>query len=225
MDIIDKKVCFLNFAVTQCRNSLFRVPFFQYKANLLCATADDLAQDAVKALIMERFDHASAGGSATTPLSPPGGPSKAHTNGVAKKIKTETKVKKERPTSDGTPDDDDDDGAPPKKKRKQNKGVKDEGEPDADAKLAAKLQAEENSRSRATRGGGAKKKAPTKKRAPKKKSSDKVKAEDDSDIEVGSDGEIKEKVKKGGFHKLYNLSAPLADLVGEVSVSISSSSC
>jgi predicted transcriptional regulator len=36
---------------------------------------------------------------------------------------------------------------------------------------------------------------------------------------VGSDGEVKEKVKKGGFHKLYHLSAPLADLVGEPTVS------
>ena len=118
-----------------------------------------------------------------------------------------------------SPDNDDDNGTPPKKKRKQNKSVKDEGEQDADAKLAAKLQAEENGRSRATRGGGTKRKVPTKKRAPKKKSSDKVKAEDDSDIELGSDGEVKEKVKKGGFHKQYNLSAPLADLVGEVTVS------
>lgn len=189
--------------------------------NSLRAIANESAQDAVKALIMERFDHASAGGSVPAPSSHPQHPPKAHTNGVSqsKKIKTETKVKKETSRSDGTPDDDDDDGAPPKKKRKQNKGVKEEGEADADAKLAAKLQAEENSRSRATRGGGAKKKAPTKKRAPKKKSSDKVKAEDDSDIELGSDGEIKEKVKKGGFHKQYNLSAPLADLVGEVTVS------
>lgn len=173
---------------------------------------------------MERFDLASAGGSAPTASSPLQHSPKAHTNGVSqsnsKRIKTETKVKKEVSKSDGRLDDDDDDGAPPKKKRKQNKGVKDEGEGDADAKLAAKLQAEENSRSRATRGGGAKKKAPSKKRAPKKKSSDKVKAEDDSDIELGSDGEIKEKVRKGGFHKQYNLSAPLADLVGEVTVSI-----
>ena len=55
---------------------------------------------------------------------------------------------------------------------------------------------------------------------PRKKSEKKVKAEDDSEVEVGSDGEVKEKVKKGGFHKLYHLSAPLADLVGEPSVSV-----
>ena len=54
---------------------------------------------------------------------------------------------------------------------------------------------------------------------PRKKSEKKVRAEDDSEIEVGSDGEVKEKVRKGGFHKLYHLSAPLADLVGEPTVS------
>jgi hypothetical protein len=87
-----------------------------------------------------------------------------------------------------------------------------------DAKLAAMLQAQENSRARSTRGGNKKvTKKVTKK--PRKKSEKKVKADDDSELEVGSDGEVKEKVKKGGFHKLYHLSAPLADLVGEPTVS------
>ena len=58
---------------------------------------------------------------------------------------------------------------------------------------------------------------------PRKKSEKKVRAEDDSEVEVGSDGEVKEKVRKGGFHKLYHLSAPLADLVGEPTVSTISS--
>ena len=164
---------------------------------------------------MERFDNASA---AEAPASLPLRPS-AQTNGksftIPKKVKTESIVKKEQTHSE-TPDDEDDEGASPKKKRKQVKVKEDE---DPDAKLAAMLQAEENTRSRATRGGGAKKKGPVKKRAPKKKSSDKVKAEDDSDIELNSDGEVKEKVKKGGFHKQYNLSYPLAELIGETSVS------
>lgn len=103
--------------------------------------------------------------------------------------------------------------SPPKKKRKQNKPV------DEDAKLAAMLQAQENMSVRATRG-GANKKTPKKvTKKPRKKSEKKVKADDDSGLEeVGSDGEIKEKVKKGGFHKQYHLSAPLADLVGEATV-------
>jgi len=55
---------------------------------------------------------------------------------------------------------------------------------------------------------------------PRKKSEKKVKAEDDSEIEeVGSDGEVKVKPRKGGFHKEYHLSAPLADLVGESTLS------
>lgn len=91
-----------------------------------------------------------------------------------------------------------------------------------DAKLAAMLQAQENRTARATRGAGTKKVTKTK-RAPKKprKSASKVKATDDSDVELGSDGEVKEKPKKGGFHKQYNLSAPLADLVGEPTVCLS----
>jgi hypothetical protein len=68
-----------------------------------------------------------------------------------------------------------------------------------DAKLAAKLQAQENSKARPTRGGATKKATPRKK-APRKKSEKKVKAEDDSDIELDENGEIKEKPKKGGFH-------------------------
>jgi len=88
-----------------------------------------------------------------------------------------------------------------------------------DAKLAAMLQAAENRSARATRGAGNKKVVKTK-RTPKKprKSASKVKAVDDSDVELGSDGEIKEKPKKGGFHKQYHLSAPLAELVGEPTV-------
>lgn len=104
------------------------------------------------------------------------------------------------------------DTSPPKKKRKQDKEVD-------DAKLAAKLQAEFNQTARATRGGNKKvtKKTPKK---PRKKSEKKIKADDDSGLEeVGSDGEVKEKPKKGGFHKQYYLSHPLAELVGETKVS------
>jgi len=113
-----------------------------------------------------------------------------------------------------SPSDSDEDAAPPKKKVKKEKGAVD------DAKLAAMLQAAENRSARATRGAGNKKVVKTK-RTPKKprKSASKVKAVDDSDVELGSDGEIKEKPKKGGFHKQYHLSAPLAELVGEPTLS------
>lgn len=106
---------------------------------------------------------------------------------------------------------DSEDVSPPKKKRKQAKQVD-------DAKLAAMLQAQENSRARPTRGGVNKKVTKKVPKKPRKKSEKKVKADDDSELEVGSDGEVKEKVKRGGFHKLYHLSAALADLVGEPTV-------
>lgn len=88
--------------------------------------------------------------------------------------------------------------SPPKKKQKKSKIVE-----DADAAFAAKLQAEENLRSRArsTRGGNTKKRtALPKKKKEKKKSSNKVKDEDDSDIGSGSGSEKKSPKRTGGFH-------------------------
>ena len=98
-------------------------------------------------------------------------------------------------------DDDDDelsdvpDSPPPKKKRKEKPAV------DDDAAFAAKLQAEENSRARPTRGGATRKAAPVKKkRVVKKKTKDKVRPEDDSDLE-GSDASKEKNVKRNGaFH-------------------------
>ena len=93
-----------------------------------------------------------------------------------------------------TPESDESDvyPSPPKKKRKQ---------PDSDAKLAAKLQAEENSRARPSRAGVNKKPVVIRKKStPKKKSSAKVKADDDSDLDLNSDGQKKDVVRKGGFH-------------------------
>ena len=81
---------------------------------------------------------------------------------------------------------------PPKKKKKV--------EHDSDAVYAAKLQAQENARTRMTRGGGPKAPPAKKnKRTPKKKTLAKVKAEDDSDVD-GSGSDAKEKVRTGGFH-------------------------
>ncbi|CAG9952450.1 unnamed protein product [Clonostachys rosea f. rosea IK726] len=89
---------------------------------------------------------------------------------------------------------------------------------DADARLAAQLQAQENSlaRSRSTRGGGTDKKAVKKKKAPRKKSAKKVKSEDDSDVEGG---EPKKKRSGGGFQKPFNLSPALSELTGETQLS------
>lgn len=84
------------------------------------------------------------------------------------------------------------DSLPPKKKKKVER--------DSDAAYAAKLQAQENARTRTTRGGGPKP-PPVKKnkKTPKKKTAAKVKAEDDSEID-GSGSDVKEKVRTGGFH-------------------------
>jgi chromatin remodeling complex protein RSC6 len=183
-------------------------------------------QVAVQELILERFDHAQNISSApipTTEASPKPVPAAAPTtNGHA--IKTASKVKRESTPSATTSspsistpsasvpksesDSDSEVISPPKKKRKANKEVD-------DAKLAAMLQAQENSRARSTRGGGNKKvnKVAKKPRKKREKSAKKIKADDDSEVELGSDGEVKQKEKKGGFHKQYHLSAPLAELV------------
>ncbi|KAJ5705327.1 hypothetical protein N7536_001016 [Penicillium majusculum] len=101
--------------------------------------------------------------------------------------------------------------SPPAKKHKANTDT------DADAVFAAKLQAEENSRARPTRGGNTRRAVPVKKKS-KAKTSKRVKAEDDSDI--GSGEEPKKEVNRNtGFHKPMNLSEPLSALLGEPTLS------
>jgi len=155
---------------------------------------------AVKALIFERFDNANQNAAQATSN---GSPSNAFQTDNEIPIRS---VAKE--------DDESDVGArPPKKKARQS-------HEDSDAKLAALLQAQENGRNRPTRGGVSKKPSKVqKKTSPKKKSAAKIKADDDSDMELDSNGEKKEVVRKGGFHKQYYLSTPLAELVGEAQLS------
>jgi len=191
----------------------------QIRKGLASEVGVDLAdkKEAVQDLIMERFDLANKAvdvpvPSTETPTAP------STTNGYHTPSSKEPSSRSiSTPVKDEDSDSDVIDDEPPKKKRKSagSGGVKKEVD---DAKLAARLQAQENSRARPTRRGATtpKRKRPVVKK--KKKSEKKVKDEDDSDI-VGSDGEVKEKVKKGGFHKQYHLSAPLADLVGEVTLS------
>jgi upstream activation factor subunit UAF30 len=143
---------------------------------------------------MERFDKISK---PTTPTSSDDALTNttSQVNGQTKQeLKNGTK-RSATPSSSGAPTPESDesvDPSPPKKKRKQ---------PDSDAKLAAKLQAEENSRARPSRAGVTKRNVVIRKKAtPKKKSSAKVKTEDDSDLDQNSDGEKKDVVRKGGFH-------------------------
>ncbi|KAK6217747.1 hypothetical protein LQW54_003256 [Pestalotiopsis sp. IQ-011] len=103
---------------------------------------------------------------------------------------------------------------PPKKKQRKSEDTE-----DADAKLAAMLQAQENRMGRATRGGGPKSKAAKKKATPRKKSSNKIRPEDDSDISGSDASGPKRRKAGGGFQKPFNLSAPLADVCGEPTLS------
>lgn len=149
-------------------------------------------------LIMARFDKFMAEKSAPAPK-----------NGYPEAVKEESsesprpKDERRRPNPDQgqkrTSDEDDlsdlPDISPPKKKRKAEPFV------DADALYAAKLQAEENSRARPTRGAARKHTLIKKKRTPKKKTAEKVKAEDDSDLQnSGSETTEKKVNRSGGFH-------------------------
>ena len=90
--------------------------------------------------------------------------------------------------------------SPPKKKRK--------AEVDEDAAFAARLQAEENSRARPTRGAAVRKPPPVKKKkTPKKKTSSKVHADDDSELDEEGSGTERKVNRNTGFHvrNLYEL--------------------
>lgn len=165
----------------------------------------------IKALIEERFDAFSQGPSAA-PVAIPTPPSAS----ALSDDKPHPTPKREHSSIKYEEDEKETNGEikvsvsqPPAKKQKRNSIAAE----DADARFAAELQAQENrlARGRTTRGG--EKPAKPKKKAPKKKSAAKVK-DDDSDAE-NSDGTPKEKRKAGGgFQKPFNLSAPLAELVG-----------
>ncbi|KAK3320128.1 hypothetical protein B0T19DRAFT_282264 [Cercophora scortea] len=176
---------------------------------------------AIKSLIEERFDAISANATVAIPTPPPA-------TTAERSIKRETNgyPASYDPDADAEADVDDDLGgdneievslSPAKKKQKRESP----GE-DADARLAAELQAQENRLSRGpkTRGAGAPKvtKKQSKVKAPKKKSKKRVRA-DDSDV----DGEVEDEKPKrkagGGFQKPFNLSYPLAEVVGETRMS------
>jgi upstream activation factor subunit UAF30 len=159
------------------------------------------AKSTIKQLIMERFDryaeqngvggspdetapsndHQRDGDSASAVPSPP--PS---TSPVKRQASSEATSE---PAS----------ASPPAKKHKPDTDT------DADAAFAAKLQAEENSRARPTRGGNTRRAAPVKKRS-KAKTSKRVKAEDDSDIDSGEEPK-KEVNRNTGFHVCYSTSS------------------
>lgn len=173
-----------------------------------------LPQSAIKTLIEQRFDAIStAPAESSAPSLPHAQPASAssspkrHANGYVK----------DEVDDDADADVDGDEiqvsTQPPKKKQRKSEDTE-----DADAKLAAMLQAQENQLGggRATRGGSKSKSKPAKKKkaTPRKKSANKVRPEDDSDLSGSEGSGVKTRKAGGGFQKLMNLSAPLAEVCG-----------
>jgi len=151
-----------------------------------------LLQAAIKGLILERFDIFNARQEqleskteeATTPTPTTNGfhaPSPEPATSVKSPVKREA-------TSETVSDVINE--SPPKKRRK-------EPSVDADAALAARLQAEEDKRARPTRGGSSRKSAPVKKKTPKKKTAARVRGSDES---VADDSSTEKKPKNTGFN-------------------------
>ncbi|KAI1773915.1 SWIB-domain-containing protein [Hypoxylon cercidicola] len=172
-------------------------------------------KNAIKALIEERFD-------AISSVAPP--PSSAVPQPDSSPPRSSPKRQANGHDEHSVDAEDDTNGdeikvsvPPPRKKQRKEKS---EDTEDADAKLAALLQAQENQRTRATRGGG-KPKAPVKKKkaAPRKKSSKKVGPDDDSDVAASEGSADRPRKAGGGFQKPFNLSFPLAELCGESQLS------
>ncbi|KAM0470597.1 hypothetical protein ACHAPX_009860 [Trichoderma viride] len=158
-------------------------------------------KDAIKKLIEERFDAVSGADAADAPPSP-----------------LPDASSKKRPANGASDYDDASASASPepaKKKAKRSSSIE-----DADARLAAQLQAQENrlARSRTTRGGGDKARMAKKKKAPRKKSAKKVGGDDDSEVDASGDS-VKKRKAGGGFQKPFNLSETLSALCGETQLS------
>ncbi|KAB5522921.1 hypothetical protein GE09DRAFT_495579 [Coniochaeta sp. 2T2.1] len=167
----------------------------------------DDQKDAIKELIVARFDAVSAEKNAA--------PSPAED--VKEEPNGHSPSEQDEESPEATPNSDDENdreikvaSQPAKKKQKRESSL------DEDARLAAELQAQEEAlaRGRTTRGartGKVTKKAKTK--APKKKSA--KRARDSDDDASGNDAEEKPKKKAGGgFQKPFNLSYPLIELCG-----------
>ena len=116
-------------------------------------------------------------------------------NGTSKKSPASDSPSSRKRESSAMDDLSEEDAPSPRKK------VKKAGKTD-DAVLAARLQAEENSRARPTRGGANTSKKVV--RHKKKKSSTRVRASDDSDIGSGGEG-AKEVKRTGAFHVRFTI--------------------
>ncbi|EFW99809.1 swib mdm2 domain containing protein [Grosmannia clavigera kw1407] len=178
-------------------------------------------KEAIKALIEARFDAINSQSLSTPPLH--------NVSPIDDELGSVTPSKRRHPTESDNEHDDASsraateeinvalDEMPAKKKHKRSSLSIE----DADARLAAELQAQENrlARGRTTRGGSSVVK-PRKKPPSKKKSAPKVKTAggDGSDADSDGSGEVKENRKTGGFQKPFNLSDQLSELVGSSQV-------
>ncbi|KAI9832406.1 MAG: hypothetical protein M1819_004395 [Sarea resinae] len=174
---------------------------------------------AIKTLILARFDrlneklHAAESAKQAKPTNGVAHSKENGANGATQPTKSAPKSKP--PPASKREEDDGElsdvvDTPPPKKKRKAESV-------DDDAAFAARLQAEELSRARPTRGGPTRKKQPIKKKKSpvKSKSAKAIKSEDDSDLASGSEKDKKVN-RSGAFHKPLALSAPLSELLGGI---------
>ncbi|KAI9827899.1 MAG: hypothetical protein M1826_006205 [Phylliscum demangeonii] len=197
------------------------------RKELEAAVQDDLTtqKSLIKELIMTRFDKFHAEKSAA-PSSADESPARPVVNGHQPEPKSTAK-----PTAASVP------SAPAMKSAiktepgptklvvtsplaKSSKNKRKSDVLDEDARLAAMLQAEENGRARTTRASHTKNLVVTKKRKVSSKANSSVKIDDDSGIETESGETKKRNIKQtGGFHKPLTLSAPLAALLGETSLS------
>ncbi|KAK3642270.1 hypothetical protein LTR56_010847 [Elasticomyces elasticus] len=187
-------------------------------------------KDAITALIMERFDKVQRENDASTTdgavePAPTANGNAIPTTEAAPAVQepspsasppTKRKAEAVEEDSDSLSDVKD---TPPPKKVKKAVQVKAEPAPETDEQIARRLQAEFSAGTgRATRGGASNTRKPMVKKAAKgskskkARSAAKVNSDDDSEVEGGSPKPEKE--KKGGFHKLMNLSEPLQALLG-----------
>ncbi|KAG6302549.1 hypothetical protein E4U09_002616 [Claviceps aff. purpurea] len=163
-------------------------------------------KEAIKLLIEARFDAVSGASPEEVTATPSVPAARKRTNGLVDHDETD-------PDPSTSPE-------PAKKKVKRSSPSE-----DADARLAAQLQAQENSlaRGRTTRGrtirGGGVDRTTKKRKTPKKKSAKKVADDDESAAEGSADSVVKKRKAGGGFQKPFNLSETLSELCGETQLS------
>ncbi|KAI1005152.1 hypothetical protein K3495_g3065 [Podosphaera aphanis] len=197
----------------------------QIRKSLEARVGKDLSssKEAIQGLIIERFDRAHNKPTVDDQVSES---STIESNNCDTKSKSKSKSKsnsnsnKNRVKREAHTDLNND--LPPKKKVRKETSTSSVPVEADDEKFAKVLQAQENRGTRALRAATQRKSKlkTVKKKKVDKKSDKKVKASDESDVQAESDVTKKgSEKKKGAFHKQYQLSVPLAELIGESELS------